>query len=109
MKTNDKIRLFTLDEIKDELIGKPGTDERIQYEQELQLEVLGDMIKQVRLERQLTQEQLGRLIGIQKSQISKLENNATNVTVDTILKVFNAMKAKVIFTVEFQKKRVSIT
>lgn len=108
MKTSNKTRLYTLDEIKDELIGNPGTQERIRYERELQLEVLGDMIKQVRIERQLTQEQLGKLIGIQKSQISKLENNATNVTVDTLLKVFHAMKATVIFTVELQKKHVNI-
>ena len=108
MATKSKINLYTLDEIKDEFIGKPGTDRRDLYEQELQLEVLGDMIKQVRLERNLTQEQLGKLIGVQKGQISKLENSATNVTMETILRVFNALKAKVSFKVELQNHRIRI-
>ena len=103
-----KMKLYTLDEIKDEFMGKRGAVKRDRYEQELQLEVLGDMIKQVRLERNLTQEQLGKLIGVQKGQISKLENSATNVTMETILRVFNALKAKVSFKVELQNRRIRI-
>lgn len=93
------MKLFSLDEIKDEFIGKRDTLERNLYEQELQAEILGDIIKQVRLERHLTQEQLGKLIGVQKAQISKLENNTTNVTLDTVLRVFSALKAKLSFSV----------
>ncbi len=93
------MKLFSLDEIKDEFIGNRGTPERNLYEQELQAEILGDVIKQVRLERHLTQEQLGKLIGVQKAQISKLENNTTNVTLDTVLRVFSALKAKLSFSV----------
>ena len=36
------------------------------------------MIRKVRLERKLTQEELEKLIGVQRAQISKLENNTTN-------------------------------
>lgn len=53
------------------------------------------MIRKVRLERKLTQEELGKLIGVQRAQISKLENNTTNVTMETILRVFGVLKAKV--------------
>ena len=95
----NKMKLFSLDEIKDEFIGNRGTPERNLYEQELQAEILGDIIKQVRLERHLTQEQLGKLIGVQKAQISKLENNTTNVTLDAVLRVFSALKAKLSFSV----------
>ncbi len=105
---NKEIKIFTFDQIKDEFIGEKGTEKRQVYEQELQLEVLGDLIKKVRLERNLTQEQLGKLIGVQKAQISKLENNTTNVTMDTILKVFSALKAKVNFNVELQNNIVQI-
>ena len=108
MKTINKMKLFTLDEIKDEFIGKRGTGKRELYEQELHLEVLGDMIKQVRIERKLTQEQLGKLIGVQKAQISKLENTTSNVTIDTILRVFNALKAKLKFKVELHHKQIQI-
>lgn len=108
MATKSKMKLYTMDQIKDEFIGKRGTTKRDKYEQDLQMELLGDMIKQVRLERNLTQDQLGKLIGVQKAQISKLENNATNVTMETILRVFTALKAKISFHIELKNQRVHI-
>lgn len=105
---NDKLKMYTLDQIEDEFIGKRGTEKREIYEQELQLEVLGDLIKKVRLERNLTQQQLGKLIGVQRAQISKLENNTTNVTMHTILRVFSALKAKVIFNVELLNQNIKV-
>lgn len=103
---NKKLETFTFDQIKDEFIGEIGSTKRTKYEQELQLEILGDMIKTVRLERNLTQQELGKLIGVQRAQISKLENNNSNFTVETILKVFGAMKAKVNFNVELMPSTV---
>ncbi len=109
MKTkNKKLKTYSFDQIKDEMIGKRGTPFRDEYEFELNLELLGEMIKSTRLQRNLTQEQLGELVGVQKAQISKLEKNANNVTVDTILKVFSALKAKVNFRIELQNKQVRI-
>lgn len=89
-----------LSEIKDKYIGEVGTPDRDKYEFDLKLELLGEMIKRTRLERQLTQEELGKLIGVQKAQISKLERNANNVTIETVLRVFKALKANVKFKVE---------
>lgn len=103
-----KLKTYTFDQIKDEMVGKRGTAKRDEYEFELNLELLGEMIRTTRLERNLTQEQLGELVGVQKAQISKLEKNANNVTVETILKVFNALKAKVNFRVELQNKQIRI-
>ena len=97
---NNKLRIYTLDEAKDKYLGKVGTDKRDKYEYELRLDLLGEMIKQARKERHLTQSQLGELIGVQKSQISRIESNAKNVTIETILRVFRALKAKVNFNVE---------
>lgn len=94
---------MTLDQLKDRDIGKIGTPERNQYELELQMELLGAMIKSARKERNLTQQQLGELVGVQKSQISKLESNTKNVTIGTVLKVFNALKAKVNFNVVLEE------
>jgi plasmid maintenance system antidote protein VapI len=105
---NKGVKMFTFDQIKDEFIGEKGTEKRTRYEQELQLEVLGDLIRKIRLERNLTQEELGKLIGVQRAQISKLENNTTNVTFQTILKVFGALKTKVNFNVELQNNFVQI-
>ena len=103
-----KIKMMTLDQMKDKDIGKIGTIERDKYEFELRMEVLGDMIKSVRKERNLTQEQLGELIGVQKSQISKLERNTKNVTIETILKVFKALKANVRFSVEMNESEFKV-
>ena len=97
---NKELEIFTFDQIKNEFIGEIGTQKRTQYEQELQVEMIGEMIRTVRLERNLTQEELGKLVGVQRAQISKLENNTKNVTMETILKVFGALKAKVNFNVE---------
>ena len=91
----------TLEELTDEYIGEKGSNEREQFEFELRLDVLGDMIKKARKEKQLTQEQLGKLIGVQKAQISKIENNTKDVRLSTIMKVFNALKATVKMTVDF--------
>ncbi len=109
MATKDKeLQMFTFEQIKDEFIGEIGTEKRTQYEQELQGELLGGMIRKVRLERNLTQEELGKLIGVQRAQISKLENSTTNVTLETILKVFGALKAKVNFNVELLNNKIKI-
>lgn len=107
-KTFEELKLYTFDQIKDEFIGEIGTDKRTKYEQELQLEVLGELIRKIRLERNLTQEELGKLVGVQRAQISKLENNTTNVTLETILKVFGALKARVNFSVELLNKDLQI-
>jgi len=96
--------VYTLDQIKDEMIGERGKTVRDDYEFELSLELLGEMIRETRLKRKLTQEQLGQLVGVQKAQISKLEKNANNVTVDTILRVFSAMSARVNFRIELLSK-----
>ena len=106
--TRKKMKRMTLDQMKDRLLGKVGAPQRDKYEFDLQMEVLGEMIKSVRKERNLTQEQLGKLIGVQKSQISKLERNTKNVTVETILKVFTALKAKVKFSIEMNESEFKI-
>ena len=97
--TLSNIKTYSLNEVKDKLIGKKGTERRDEYEAELRLDLLGEMIRNVRKEKHLTQEQLGKLVGVQKSQISKLENNTTNVRLDTVLKVFSALNAKISFNV----------
>jgi HTH-type transcriptional regulator / antitoxin HipB len=95
-------KTFTLAEMKDKYIGKAGTQEREDYEYELQMDVLGRMIKAARKERNLTQEELGKLVGVQKAQISKLEQSANSARIDTIIKVFKALSAEVTFNVKLE-------
>jgi len=102
------MKTYTLDEVQDQLIGKIGTPERDIFEYELQMDLIGKAIKQTRQERNLTQEELGKLIGVQKAQISRIENNTSNVTIDTLLRVFTALKAKIKLHVELPNVNVSL-
>lgn len=98
----------SLAEMKDKYIGKIGEAERDLYEYELNMELLGRMIKTARQERNLTQEELGNLVGVQKSQISKLEKSTNSATIDTILKVFKALKADIHFNVTLEKQFIQL-
>ena len=103
-----KIKTYSLAEMKEKYIGKVGTKKRDEYEYELRMDVLGKMIKTARQERNLTQEELGRLVGVQKAQISKLESSANSATIDTILKVFKALKAEINFNVKLEDSFVKL-
>jgi len=102
------MKTYTLDEVQDELIGKIGTTERDIFEYELQMELIGHAIKQTRKQRHLTQEELGKLVGVQKAQISRLESSASNATIDTLIRVFAALKAKVKLQVELPELSISV-
>ncbi|MGD9993269.1 MAG: helix-turn-helix transcriptional regulator [Salinivirgaceae bacterium] len=105
---NKPMKTTSLDELTDKYIGKKGTPKRESFENELRLDLLGEAIKQARKERNLTQEQLGKLIGVQKAQISKIENSLTDARFETILKVFKALNAKINFNIELLDQKVNI-
>lgn len=106
MKTTSATKkTHTLEDITDKYIGKKGTPYREKFEYELKADIIGDIIKQTRIDRKLTQEQLGELVGVQKAQISKIENNAKDVRLSTILRVFEALKATVNLSIIFEDHR----
>jgi HTH-type transcriptional regulator/antitoxin HipB len=102
------VKNYTLHEVQDQLIDKAGTPQRDKFEYELQADLIGKVIKETRKQRNLTQEALGKLVGVQKAQISRLESNAGNVTMETLLKVFSALKAKITFQVELANAEITI-
>ncbi len=102
------MKTYSFDEAKDKYLGKKGTEKREKYEYELRLELIAEAIKTARKERNLTQEQLGELVGVQKAQISKLENNVTDARFETILKVFKALQVKVNFNIELMDKNINL-
>ena len=106
---NNRMKTTSFDEVLDMHIGKRGTKKREKFEQDLKLELLGDAIKKARKAKHLTQEQLGELVGVQKAQISKVENSATDARFATILKVFDALDAKVKFSVEIDEQKLMIS
>ena len=101
------MKTYSLEELTDKYIGKKGTKKRDDFENELRLDLLGQAIKQARQERNLTQEQLGALVGVKRAQISKIENCTTDARFTTILKVFEALGAKVNFNIELSNRQIA--
>lgn len=107
MKKENKMKTVSIDEMIDKHVGKIGTPVRDAFEYELSIDLIGHAIKQARKERNLTQEELGKLVGVQKAQISKIENSIKNARLDTIMKIFNALGATVNFNVELDNKNLA--
>lgn len=101
------MKTYSLEDLTDKYIGKKGTKKRNKFENELRLDLLGQAIKQARIEQHLTQEELGELVGVKKAQISKIENSTTDARFTTILKVFEALGAKVHFNVEMNNRKIA--
>lgn len=90
-----KMKTYTLDELTDEAIGKAGTPKRDKFEADLKAEIqayhIGEAIKKARLAKNLTQEELGEKVGVQKAQISRLERGKS-ITFSSLLRLFTAME-----------------
>lgn len=87
------MKFYTENEALDKVIGVKDTLARQEYDVQMQEFLIGEAIRQARQSRNLTQEQLGELVGVKKAQISKIENGC-NVTFATVARLFNAMNIK---------------
>lgn len=67
--------------------GAPGTPSRQTYEEGLEAFKLGVLIQEARKQRHLTQEQLAQRAGTTKSYISRIENDASDIRVSTLLRI----------------------
>ena len=86
----ERPKFYTEDEALDKVLGKEGTPLCNQYESDMNAFLMGEAIKKARQSKNLTQEELGALIGVKKSQVSRIEKG-NNITFATIAKVFRAM------------------
>lgn len=99
--TKSKFKLKHIDTITDEVVGRKGTPARDQFEYELRMDGIGYMIREARQRRKLSQEELGKLVGVQKAQISKIENNTKAFRLVTILRVMDALGMRIKLTVSY--------
>jgi ribosome-binding protein aMBF1 (putative translation factor) len=92
------MKTYTLDEMKDKYIGKVGTPERDQYEQELADELhayhVGEAIRQARESQSLTQAELGDRMGVKRSQVCRLESGKS-ITLASMMRAFKALGVQV--------------
>ena len=79
--------ITTLDEILDNKYGKRGAEKREQWEQEFEVFKLGVMLQELRKEKGLTQEQLAEKCGTTKTYISRIENNASDIRLSTLMRI----------------------
>ena len=86
MRKNKNLKSF--DEHLEEEYGKKGTKLRDEYEAGFEAFKLGVMLQQLRTEKGLTQEQLAEKCGTTKSYISRIENNASDIRLSTIMRIF---------------------
>lgn len=76
------------DELLDIKCGKIGTEKRDEFEEKAQYFVISEMLKEVRKEAKMTQEQLAEKVGTKKSYISRLENGKCDIQLSTLYKIF---------------------
>lgn len=71
----------------DKQYGKKGTAKRDTYEQGFEAFKLGVLIQEMREQQNLTQEQLASKCGTTKSYISRIENNACDIRLSTLMRI----------------------
>ena len=87
------MNFYTEEEALDRVLGVKGTSTRDKYEADVNNFLIGEAIKQAREAKNLTQEQLGELMGVKRAQISKIESGKS-ISFSTIVRAFKAMGVK---------------
>ena len=81
------------------LDSKYNSKEREEWELEYEVFKLGQLIEEMRKNRGMTQEELAQRIGTSKSYISRIENNASDLRVNTLLRIiYEGLNGKISFT-----------
>lgn len=92
------MKLYTLNELMDRDIGPIGTPKRDEFERKLADELhayhVGEAIKKARMAQSLTQEELGQRMGVQRSQVCRIESGKS-ITVASMMRAFKAMGIQV--------------
>jgi HTH-type transcriptional regulator / antitoxin HipB len=68
--------------------GEHGSEEREKFEEGFEAFRLGVMLQEMRKEKGLTQEQLAEKCGTTKTYISRIENNASDIRLSTLMRIF---------------------
>jgi HTH-type transcriptional regulator/antitoxin HipB len=87
MKKKANNNITSLDEILDNKYGKRGNEKREKWEQEFESFRLGVLLEEARIKLGMTQEELAEKCGTNKSYISRIENNASDIRLSTLMKI----------------------
>jgi DNA-binding XRE family transcriptional regulator len=87
MKKKENKNITTLDELLNKKYGKRGAEKREKWEQEFESFRLGVLLEEARLKLGMTQEELAEKCGTNKSYISRIENNSSDIRLSTLMKI----------------------
>ena len=94
MRTVGDMKLYSFDELLEEDLGPVGTPERDKFESSVDESVhayhVGKAIKQAREAKKLTQAELGEIMGVQRSQVCRLESGKS-ITLNSMMRAFKAL------------------
>ena len=85
MKTKNNI--ITFEEFLNQEYGKIGTPKRDKYEQGFEAFKLGVMLQEMRKQQNMTQDQLAKKCGTTKTYISRIENDASDIRLSTLMRI----------------------
>lgn len=85
MKTDKRITSF--DDHLDQQYGKAGTESRDKFQEEFETFKIGVLIQEARKKQNLTQQQLAEKVGTTKNYISRIENNASDIRLSTLMRI----------------------
>ena len=84
------MKTYTFEESLNRALGKKGEPLRDEYENEMKSFLIGESIRKARQAKELTQEQLGELMGVKRAQVCRIEKGR-NLSLNTIARAFKAM------------------
>ncbi|MDD5838553.1 MAG: helix-turn-helix transcriptional regulator [Muribaculaceae bacterium] len=90
----EKMKVYSQEEMLDRTLGPKGTPERDEYDAKVKDYLVGLAIRRAREAQNLTQEQLGERIGVQRARISSIEKG-TNLRLSTLRRIFTALGMEV--------------
>ncbi len=82
-----KTKIVDFDEHLNAEYGELGTEKREVFEEGFEAFRLGVMLQELRKNKGLTQEQLASRCGTTKTYISRIENNASDIRLSTLMRI----------------------
>ncbi|MCF8374424.1 MAG: helix-turn-helix domain-containing protein [Bacteroidales bacterium] len=87
MIEKEKIKLTSWDDHLDNKYGKVGTSTREKYEEGFEAFKIGVLLQEARKKQHMTQQQLAEKVGTTKNYISRIENNASDIRLSTLMRI----------------------
>lgn len=82
-----KTKIVDFDDHLEQEYGERGTEKREAFEEGFEAFKLGAMLQELRKNQGMTQEQLAQKCGTTKTYISRIENNASDIRLSTLMRI----------------------